>query len=755
MNNYLNRISKRSQQIIKSFDGRKEIPFTELVLAIRSAGGMGAAIIESHKDILDEKFNKTLSLNDLVEEAFFSAIRMGHTYVGTEHLLLGGLIKCGYPDVPSVSSDVERSNSLPILLKQVKGTTKIAYLNAYGADLTRKYIFYPKENFVDREEVSKILKILLQKHGSNVLLLGEEGVDKDGLIDVLARKISYLDVPAYFMGSYVIDFNFQAYLSGTSSFGDAFDTSIKSLATEIEQLGSCIIVIKQMPNMLMPSLFRTFVETLNRSGAKLIIYSAADSEDLFYGFTPIAMEEPDQKTIKEILKSEASKLTHYFLIQIPPKIVEYAYNKANKEIKDQIFPQKGILLLDKACALALHRDTVIAKPIRTLMEKHVKLSMKVEDAFIKKDYDAAMKVTQSIKRLEKRVSGTSVASLSNKTRILTKDDIDGALKDFKNMSDVAEYKIGTKTLTDLERRIKQKVISQDKAVEVVAKALVRAQMGLRPKNKPIGNFLFLGPTGVGKTELAKVLAQEAFGDDSLIRLDMSDFSEKHTVARLVGSPPGYVGYGEGGELTTKISQKPQSVVLFDEIEKAHPEVLNILLQITEEGQLTDMRGESFDFSKAVVVLTSNLGTDTIHKRGIGYGGGDKSQKEVEDRVVQSVKSFLKPELLNRFDEIVIFRQLDKSDSRTILNLMLKEVYSNLAARGIKLKVGKDVKEHLLEKGFSKEFGARSLRRTVEKELLDRLAGHMLESQIKDKKARKASNAPLLRAVLANGSITVI
>ena len=253
---------------------------------------------------------------------------------------------------------------------------------------------------------------------------------------------------------------------------------------------------------------------------------------------------------------------------------------------------------------------------------------------------------------------------------------------------------------------------------------------------------------MGKTELAKVLAAEAFGDGSLIRLDMSDFSEKHTVSRLVGAPPGYVGYNEGGELTTKISQKPQSVVLFDEVEKAHPEVLNILLQITEEGQLSDMKGESYDFSNAVIILTSNMGTDLIQKRGIGYGADGKSRASIEERITQSIKSFMKPELLNRFDEVVIFNELSKLNSEKILEILLADVHASLATKGIKLIVDKSVKQHLLEKGFSKEYGARALRRVVETELLDRIADFLLSAK------RKKKPVKTLNAKMDQGSVII-
>lgn len=748
MNNFLTRISKRAQKVLKSFGKKTDIPVSHLYKQIEISGGMGARIMELHPQILRFAPNEKINLSYLLKDSFFQAIKMGHTYVGTEHLLLSALSVNNYPDISTVSAEVERINSLPILLKQTK-STKTSILTTYGNDLTRKYIFYPREEFVERKEVNRILKVLMQKNDPNVLLLGDESMGKDGIIEALTRKISYLDIPAFFVGMYVIEFNFSGFLSGLPSSVDAFESALKSLASEVENLGRCIFVIKQLPNLLVAGMFRNFIETLNRAGVKFIIRTDNDSEDLYFGFTVIEIEEPEPAITKKILKLEADRLQSYFLLQIPDQVLEYVYSKAKNDIKDHEFPQKGILLLDKACAIASFEDTRVTKPLQNYMNRHVKLSLQIEDAFIKKDYDKALKITRDLRKIEKKVSSIPVIENYNDLKVLTKAHVDVALNDFKEVSE-KEYKVGTKTLSDLEARLKKHLIGQDRAVEVVAKALIRAQMGLRPKNKPVGNFLFLGPTGVGKTELAKVLAHEAFSDTSLIRLDMSDFSEKHTVARLVGSPPGYVGYNEGGELTTKIRQNPQSVVLFDEAEKAHPEVLNILLQIMEEGQLSDMRGEVFDFSHAIIILTSNLGTDIIHKREIGYGGGNRNQKDLEDRVMQSVKSFIKPELINRFDEIITFRQLEKEDSQKILDLLLKEVHENLKSKGIKLTIPLTVKEYLLNKGFTKEFGARSLRRTVEKELLDKLAGYLLTES-----RGKGSKAVTLKAVIKNGEVIII
>jgi ATP-dependent Clp protease ATP-binding subunit ClpC len=373
----------------------------------------------------------------------------------------------------------------------------------------------------------------------------------------------------------------------------------------------------------------------------------------------------------------------------------------------------------------LKRDEIPTR-YKKLVEKKSKLAAEVAGKLELGDFSSAVKTRKKLIAIDQRLDSMRDSLYLGTKLVLTKDEIDSTLENM-GVTNIEDGVVDLDKLSTLAERIRKRIIGQEEAVNTVSRALVRSKLGLRPRKRPLGNFLLLGPTGVGKTELAKVLAETAFGEDGLIRLDMSDFNEKHTVARLVGAPPGYVGYGEGGELTSKIELRPDSVVLFDEIEKAHPDVLNILLQIMEEGELVDAKGSTFDFSQAVIVLTSNLGTNIILMDGIGFADEDKSDDKLAGRLKTNLRKILKPELLNRFDEVVVFKQLTKKDQRQVLDLLLDEIKGTLKEQQITLKVYSGVKKHLLEKGYSTKHGARELRRVVETELLDKIAELLLEN----------------------------
>ncbi len=504
MNTFLTRIDSRSRDILNSFNDVSQPTLSDFVTKIVNSGGMGAKIAKEFTDILKKDPLKPININQVVEEAFYQAIKMGHNYVGTEHLLLAALVKAEYKGSPLVGLAVEKANSLPVLLKTIKGSSKVVYLTTHGTDLTSKYMLYPKDKIVERKELDKMFTILLQKHNPNVLLVGEEGVGKEALTEALAQKIAQLDAPRDFMGAYVIDFSFTGFVGSVPTTVLAYEKALKDLANEVLLLNNCIIVIKHLPNLIMVSAFKQFVEFLNSAGARFVVCTEGgpEADDLFSAFSIVEVDEAPQDVTLNILKLEAEKLERFFLTKISPAVLDYVYQKAKSEIKDQVFPQKAIFLLDKACSTASFEETKIPTAIKELMAEHVDLGVKVQEALMYQNYDTAVQLSQLNSQLETKIKG-ALKKTDVEIRPLTKGDVDKALIQFKPQED-KDYKVGTKKLVDLEKRLNQKIIGQTKAVEVVARALVRSQMGLRPKNKPVGNFLFLGPTGVGKTELAKV-----------------------------------------------------------------------------------------------------------------------------------------------------------------------------------------------------------------------------------------------------------
>jgi ATP-dependent Clp protease ATP-binding subunit ClpC len=376
------------------------------------------------------------------------------------------------------------------------------------------------------------------------------------------------------------------------------------------------------------------------------------------------------------------------------------------------------------------KKSKIPQSYKKLVDKSFEVLNSLDEHVERGQYDTALKLRNDLRGLETKLVNKEEKIFIGESLVLRVEDVNEAVNTFSDDKRDDVDKIGVAKLSTLSDNIKKKIIGQDHAVDTVVKSIIRARLGLRSRKRTMGNFLFLGPTGVGKTELAKVLADEFYGEKSLIRLDMSDFSEKHNVARLIGAPPGYVGYGEGGELTSKIENRPDSVVLFDEIEKAHPDVLNILLQIMEEAELSDAKGNVFDFSKAVVILTSNLGTEILHNSQIGFEDKNLSDKSVEGRLRFNLKKILKPELINRFDDIIIFRKLRRESQLRVLEVLIKDITTTLGLQRIKLRVSNSTKNHILKTGYSEEYGARALKRTLEKELLDKIAEFLLKHRSK-------------------------
>ena len=739
MKSPIGRLTLKAHRVIMDFvDRDSQIPSSDIFLKIEAETGMGKNLLKT-LSLDKESLLVKIDLGTLVKGAYYEAFRLKQPYVGTEHLLLALLKLNGVALYKAAQKKLSKLSIFPQIFMETSSNEDHKILDLFATNLNYAIAVDAGRRYIQRKEINALFSILLQRDCANPLIVGDSGVGKRTLVRSLVKRVNEMDVPAGLLGYRVYEVDLLALITTNLNKGD-MEIMLSSLYAELKKMDRVLIVLKNFEDLFfstnagiaIPLIYNSFRSSLNDLGIK---YVATISEDVYShlleenprvlsGFSIIDMDEPAEDKSLQILNATAEYLEKHHNVYYSPEIVGYVLKKVSKRSMDVKFPQKGVTLLDQAGACVLLRKAQVPSEYKELLEKSILLTEDLDKSLEGSDYEGALKIRNLISSIEKKMSLKESKMFGARRYRVTKKDVDQALEVFSDS--IKEPLVqNTNFLKTLESRVLSRIVGQDKAVNLVSKALLRAQLGLRSKKRPSGNFLFLGPTGVGKTELAKVLSDEFFGEDRLIRLDMSDFGEKHTVARLVGAPPGYVGYGEGGELTSKIQKNPSSLVLFDEIEKAHPDVLNILLQITEEGELMDAKGAAFDFSSAVVVLTSNLGTEIVHRSGIGFESKFLNDTSLEKRLRSNLKRILKPELLNRMDEVAVFKRLNKQDQCRILDLMLNEVRENLRQQDISLRISQSTKEFLLGQGYSDAEGARALRRTVERELLDRIAEILL------------------------------
>ena len=758
----LERLTQRAKSALLELPKKKKVPSASVVGVIAKVDGMGKMLLRTLPGVNIPK-KKSVSLDELLKEAYYQSVKFEHMYVGTEHLLLALLKLTDSADYQRVKLELIKVSVFPNTIKQIDKTRKTPILDAFGENLNQKTIKNLDKPLIYRDAYESLVASLLLKNTSNVLLLGDPGVGKRTLVELLARNITSLDVPPALAGYQVISFDMLAFMTSLFNKGGV-EVGLSQLTEELRSLNRVIVFIKNFQNAFfttamgisVPIFYSMFKSALATTDIKLIatmspsLYERllADNEHMVEDFGTIDIVEPEENETKKILESTALYLSEYHNVELSKSVTRLIYKKAKEmETLTDKFPQKGVDLMDHCCTYVILKKSTIPQAYKHMVDQSFDLLSAMDEKIGAGHYDKALKLREQLKKYDVKLTQKEQQIFISQKRLkLTPEDVKEAVSIFKEDRNIEDTSANITKLTSLASKLKAKIIGQDDAVDNVAKSLIRASLGLRSRKRPLGNFLFLGPTGVGKTELAKVLAETYFGDKSLIRLDMSDFAEKHNVARLVGAPPGYVGFGEGGELTSKIENKPDSVVLFDEIEKAHPDVLNILLQIMEEGELVDAKGSAFDFSRSVVILTSNLGTEILHNKEIGFGETQNmSDKTVEGRLRNNLKKILKPELINRFDEVLIFRRLSKEDQTKVLELLIKEVTVTLKQQRVSMGITKEAKETLLKLGHSEEFGARSLRRTLEKELLDKIAEFLLNH----------TKRPLnLHVSVVNGKITI-
>ena len=698
------------------------------------------------------------------------AMELGHNYIGTEHLLIG-IMKEGDSIATRIllEEDVNPQmlyNELVKVLNE-EGTEKqeeneanrkgsynsTPTLNQYGVDLTKQ----AKEGKLDpvigrKDEIQRVIQILSRRTKNNPCLIGEPGVGKTAVAEGLAEKIVAGDVPEILKNKRVVSLDMASMVAGAKYRGD-FEERIKKALKEVQKAGDVIIFIDEIhtivgagsaegavdaANILKPLLARGEIQLIGATTLKEYRKYIEKDAALERRFSPVTVNEPTEEETIKILQGLRDKYEAHHNVKITDEAIKSAVELSTRYINDRFLPDKAIDLIDEAASKVRMKSYTEPESFKTIKDEIEKLDKEKEEAIRIQDFEKAAKIRDKENNKKKELENAKKDwenKNSKKVSTLKEEDIANVIATWTGIPVTKVSQSENDKLKNLEENLHKRVIGQDEAVSAVAKAIKRSRMGLKDPNKPIGSFLFLGPTGVGKTELSKALAENLFGsEDSLIRIDMSEFMESHSVAKLIGSPPGYVGYDEAGQLTEKIRRKPYSVILFDEIEKAHPDVMNMLLQVLDDGRLTDSQGRTVNFKNTVIIMTSNIGAKLItDRKTLGFvNQEDNEEKEYEGikkNVMEELKKEFKPEFLNRIDEIIVFHKLEDKEIRQIINIMLKNVSKLLEKQGIKLEVDEKAKDLIAKKGTDKSYGARPLKRAIQTMVEDKIAEAMLDGKI--------------------------
>jgi ATP-dependent Clp protease ATP-binding subunit ClpC len=707
----------------------------------------------------------------VLELSLEEARQLGHNYIGTEHLLLG-LIREGEGvaarvlenlgvDLSKVRTQVIRmlGETAEVTAGGSQGRTKTPTLDEFGANLTQQAAEGKLDPVVGRQkEIERVIQILGRRTKNNPVLIGEPGVGKTAIAEGLAQRIANGDVPDILEDKRVVTLDIGLLVAGTKYRGE-FEERLKKIMDEIRQAGNVILVIDEVhtligagaaegaidaANILKPALARGELQCIGATTLDEYRKHIERDAALERRFQPVMVGEPSVDETIEILRGLRERYEQHHKLQISDAALDAAAKLSDRYISDRYLPDKAIDLIDEAGSRVRLLNSQLP-PAAKELDKELREILKQKDEAVRsQDFDKAgelrdkeMEVKQQIRDIAqtKKSEARTDAPLQP---IVDEEDIAHIVASWTGVPVNKLTESESEKLLHMEDVLHQRLIGQDEAVKAVSRAIRRARVGLKNPNRPIASFIFSGPTGVGKTELTKALAAYFFGsEEAMIRLDMSEYMERHTVSKLIGSPPGYVGYNEGGQLTEAVRRRPYTVVLFDEIEKAHPDVFNMLLQILEDGRLTDAKGRTVDFKNTLIILTSNIGSKVIEKGGGGLGfefGEDQAESQynrIKSLVNEELKNYFRPEFLNRLDEIIVFRQLSKDEVKEIAEILLKEVFARLTERGITLVVTDKFRERLIEEGFNPSYGARPLRRAIMRLLEDVLAEEILSGRIKD------------------------
>ena len=697
----------------------------------------------------------------------------GLEMVGTEHMVYamvrqpnsraGLLLEKLNIDLDEIAENIEKlvekqADESKLEQQKRKAGKRAGYrwLSKFGTDLTEQAKLGKLDTVIGREkEIERAITVLCRRTKSNPVLIGEAGVGKTAIVEGLAMRIAKNDVPGKLIGKRVFQVDLSSVVAGTKFRGE-FEERIKGIIDEAVGDDSVILFIDELhllsgagsaegsmdaANILKPALARNNLKLIGATTLDEYRKSIEKDKALARRFQTVLVNEPSAAVTLRILKGIKKHYENHHQVVISDAILEEAINLSERYISDRYMPDKVIDVIDEASAIArVAVDKQGGSEYKKLKIELSDLEEKVTSAAEKEDYEKAATYKTRVEQIHKELAKLEKANANiNKAPEVTSENLATAIS-LKTGIPVNRVRGSEQELlTHLESHLQKVIIGQDDAIKSVSKAIRRGRSGISDTHRPIGSFIFLGPTGVGKTELAKVIAREVFGgDDALIKIDMSEFGEKHNVARLVGAPAGYVGYEDGGKLTEQIRRRPYSVVLFDEIEKAHPEVFNILLQILEDGELTDGQGTKVKFNNAIIILTSNLGAEEMYRESeLGFPAKTKKDAKAleaehaanEAASMKALRKLMRPELINRFDSIITFRALSEKDVSRIFNNMIEDLKKRLAQKSIGLQLTEATEKHLIEKGYDVKNGARPLRRTIEDELESLLADHILDGSL--------------------------
>ena len=711
----------------------------------------------------------------VIENAFIEARKLGSEFIGTEHILIG-IMREGdsvavrimmdlnidprklYNEIMKViEEDGVDSNSPRNSLDKNSGSfNSTPTLNQFGSDLTKQARDGKLDPVIGRKsEIDRVIQILSRRTKNNPCLIGEPGVGKTAVVEGLAEKIVVDDVPEMLKNKRVVTLDISGMVAGAKYRGD-FEERIKKCLSEVKKAGDVILFIDEIhtivgagsaegavdaANILKPLLARGEVQVVGATTLNEYRKYIEKDSALERRFSPVTVGEPTEEETIKILEGLRDKYEAHHNVKISEGAIKAAVELSTRYINDRFLPDKAIDLMDEVASRIKMRTYTMPDSIKEIEEKIVTLDKEKEEAIRVQDFEKAAtlrdKENEQKDKLEKEKKKWQSKNSKNVLN-LNEEDIAEVIASWTKIPVNKITQDENDKLKHLEETLHKRVIGQNEAVEAVSKAIRRGRVGLKDPNRPIGSFLFLGPTGVGKTELSKALAEALFGnEDAMIRVDMSEFMEPHSVAKLIGSPPGYVGYDDGGQLTEKIRRKPYSVILFDEIEKAHPDVMNMLLQILDDGRLTDAQGRTVNFKNTVIIMTSNVGARMItDKNVLGFSqnadkkeGQEREYENIKKDVMAELKKQFRPEFINRIDDIIVFHKLNDDDIKQIIDIMLKQVQKRLKEQEYNVEIDDSVKELIAKKGIDANYGARPLKRAIQSNVEDRIAEAILDGKI--------------------------